>query len=106
VSLEIPQKKKETNLSDAISLLDPIQLGAISAANRILMAPLTRGRSEAGHVPVTALKAEYYAQRAGAGLIIAEATGITQEGLGWPSAPGVWSEAQVAAWKHGPSGPS
>ncbi len=63
------------------------------------MAPLTRGRSEAGHVPVTALKAEYYAQRAGAGLIIAEATGISQEGLGWPSAPGVWSEAQVAAWK-------
>jgi 2,4-dienoyl-CoA reductase-like NADH-dependent reductase (Old Yellow Enzyme family) len=99
VSLEIPQKKKETNLSDAISLLDPIQLGAIGAANRILMAPLTRGRSEAGHVPVTALKAEYYAQRAGAGLIIAEATGISQEGLGWPSAPGVWSEAQVAAWK-------
>jgi N-ethylmaleimide reductase len=95
----MPQRKKEFSLSDAISLLDPVQLGAICAPNRILMAPLTRGRSEAGHVPVTALKAEYYSQRAGAGLIIAEATGISQEGLGWPSAPGIWSDAQVAAWK-------
>jgi N-ethylmaleimide reductase len=81
------------------SLFDPIQLGAIHAPNRILMAPLTRGRSGAGHVPITVLKAEYYAQRAAAGLIIAEATGITQEGLGWPAAPGIWSEDQVEAWK-------
>ena len=81
------------------TLFDPIQLGAIAAPNRVLMAPLTRGRSEAEHVPVTALKAEYYSQRADAGLIIAEATGISQEGLGWPSAPGIWSDAQVEAWK-------
>ena len=81
------------------SLFDPIQLGAIHAPNRILMAPLTRGRSSAGHVPITALKAEYYAQRAAAGLIIAEATGITQEGSGWPAAPGIWSDEQVVAWK-------
>lgn len=81
------------------SLFDPIQLGAIRAPNRILMAPLTRGRSSEGHVPITALKAEYYSQRASAGLIIAEATGISQEGLGWPSAPGIWSQAQVDAWK-------
>ncbi len=81
------------------SLFDPIDLGAIRAPNRILMAPLTRGRSSAGHVPVTELKADYYGQRATAGLIIAEATGISQEGLGWPSAPGIWSAAQVAAWK-------
>ena len=81
------------------SLFDPIQLGAIAAPNRIMMAPLTRGRSEGVHVPVTALKADYYAQRANAGLIIAEATGISQEGLGWPSAPGIWSDEQVAAWK-------
>ena len=81
------------------SLFDPIQLGAIHAPNRILMAPLTRGRSGAGHVPISALKAEYYSQRASAGLIIAEATGISQEGLGWPAAPGIWSEAQVEAWK-------
>ncbi len=81
------------------SLFDPIKLGAIDAPNRILMAPLTRGRSEGEHVPISALKTEYYAQRASAGLIIAEATGITQEGSGWPSAPGIWSEAQVEAWK-------
>ena len=67
------------------TLFDPVKLGAIAAPNRILMAPLTRGRSEAGHVPISALKAEYYSQRAAAGLLIAEATGITQEGLGWPS---------------------
>jgi 2,4-dienoyl-CoA reductase-like NADH-dependent reductase (Old Yellow Enzyme family) len=81
------------------TLFDPIQLGAISAPNRILMAPLTRGRSVGEHVPVSELKAEYYSQRATAGLIIAEATGISQEGLGWPSAPGIWSDAQVEAWK-------
>jgi 2,4-dienoyl-CoA reductase-like NADH-dependent reductase (Old Yellow Enzyme family) len=81
------------------SLFDPIQFGAISARNRIVMAPLTRGRSVDAHVPVTTLKAEYYSQRASAGLIIAEATGISQEGLGWPSAPGIWSNEQVEAWK-------
>ena len=51
------------------SLFDPIQLGAISAPNRILMAPLTRGRSVGVHVPVSALKADYYSQRANAGQI-------------------------------------
>lgn len=81
------------------SLFDPIKLGAIDAPNRILMAPLTRGRSSAGHVPITELKADYYSQRASAGLIIAEATGITQEGSGWPAAPGIWSDEQVEAWK-------
>jgi N-ethylmaleimide reductase len=81
------------------SLFDPIQLGAIAAKNRIIMAPLTRGRSEGVHVPVSGLKAEYYAQRAGAGLIIAEATGISQEGSGWPSAPGIWLPDHVEAWK-------
>ena len=80
------------------SLFDPVQLGAITAPNRILMAPLTRGRATRAHVP-TALMAEYYAQRASAGLIITEATGISQQGLGWPFAPGLWSDEQVAAWK-------
>ncbi len=80
------------------SLFDPIQLGAIAAPNRVLMAPLTRGRATREHVP-TALMADYYAQRAGAGLIISEATGISREGLGWPFAPGLWTDAQVAAWR-------
>ena len=80
------------------SLLDPIRLGAIEAPNRILMAPLTRGRSTKAHVP-TPLMAEYYAQRATAGLIFTEATGISQQGLGWPYAPGIWNEEQVAGWR-------
>ncbi|MGH6787730.1 MAG: alkene reductase [Novosphingobium sp.] len=79
-------------------LFEPIRLGAISAPNRILMAPLTRGRADPGFVP-NAMMAEYYSQRAGAGLIITEATGITAEGLGWPSAPGAWSAAQTEGWK-------
>ena len=80
------------------SLFDPIQLGDISAANRVLMAPLTRGRSTAGHVP-TALMIDYYRQRCGAGLIITEGTGVSREGMGWPKAPGLWTEEQVEAWK-------
>jgi hypothetical protein len=79
-------------------LFDPIEFGAIAAPNRIVMAPLTRGRSSRDGVPGP-LKAEYYAQRASAGLIIAEATGISRQGLGWPKAPGLWNEAQVEAWK-------
>jgi N-ethylmaleimide reductase len=80
------------------SLFDPITLGAIEAPNRIMMAPLTRGRATRRHVP-TPLMAEYYSQRTSAGLIITEATGISQQGLGWPNAPGLWSEEQVAGWK-------
>ncbi|NYT41698.1 alkene reductase [Sphingomonas sp. R-74633] len=80
------------------SLFDPIQLGAIHAPNRILMAPLTRGRATRGHVP-TPVMADYYAQRASAGLIITEATGISQQGLGWAYAPGLWSDEQTDAWK-------
>lgn len=80
------------------TLFDPIRLGAIDAPNRILMAPLTRGRSTREHVP-TPMMAEYYAQRASAGLIISEATGISQQGLGWPYAPGLWSDEQVRCWR-------
>lgn len=80
------------------TLFDPIQLGAIEAPNRIIMAPLTRGRAGPGFVP-NELAREYYRQRASSGLIISEATGISQEGLGWPSAPGLWTDAQVEGWK-------
>ncbi len=80
------------------SLFDPITLGAVDAPNRILMAPLTRGRADRDAVP-TDMMVEYYTQRASAGLIISEATGISREGLGWPFAPGLWTDAQVAAWK-------
>ena len=80
------------------SLFEPVQLGAIHAPNRVLMAPLTRGRSTREHVPQP-LMGDYYAQRAGAGLIISEATGISRQGLGWPFAPGLWTDEQTEAWK-------
>ncbi len=80
-------------------LFTPIALGAIHARNRILMSPMTRGRATRDHVP-TAIMEEYYRQRAGAGLIISEATGISQQGMGWPYAPGIWSPAQVDGWKR------
>jgi 2,4-dienoyl-CoA reductase-like NADH-dependent reductase (Old Yellow Enzyme family) len=80
------------------SLFESIQLGDIHAANRVLMAPLTRGRSTDDHVP-TDIMVDYYRQRAGAGLIITEGTGVSRQGLGWPNAPGLWTDAQVEAWK-------
>ena len=82
----------------AATLFDPIRLGAIEAPNRILMAPLTRGRATREHVP-TAMMVDYYVQRASAGLIISEATGISRQGLGWPYAPGLWNAEQVEGWK-------
>ena len=80
------------------TLFDPLKLGALELPNRIAMAPLTRARSGRDGVP-NELMAEYYAQRASAGLIISEATGISREGLGWPNAPGLWNDAQVEGWK-------
>ena len=80
------------------SLFDPVAIGPLALKNRIWMAPLTRGRATKEAVP-TPIMADYYAQRAGAGLIISEATGISREGLGWPYAPGLWNDAQVEGWK-------
>jgi 2,4-dienoyl-CoA reductase-like NADH-dependent reductase (Old Yellow Enzyme family) len=80
------------------SLFDPVQLGAVTARNRIFMAPLTRARATHDHVP-TPIMADYYRQRASAGLIISEGIGVSQQGLGWPYAAGIWSAEQVAAWK-------
>lgn len=79
-------------------LFQPLQLGAIAAPNRIIMAPLTRGRATAEGVP-TPVMIEYYRQRASAGLIISEATGMSREGAGWPNAPGIWTDEQTEAWK-------
>lgn len=81
------------------TLFDPIHVGEIVAANRIVMAPLTRDRAGPGRTP-TALMAQYYAQRASAGLIIAEATQISPTGQGYLDTPGIYSDAQVAGWRH------
>jgi len=79
-------------------LLDPVRMGALKMANRFVMAPLTRCRASAGRVP-NAMMAEYYRQRAGAGLILSEATAVDPMGVGYPRTPGIWTRAQVEGWK-------
>ncbi len=80
------------------SLFSPLSLGSLELPNRILMAPLTRCRADADHVP-SPLIAEYYAQRASAGLIIAEATMAMEGNSSFWMEPGIYSDAQVAGWK-------
>ena len=80
------------------SLLTPIQLGQYSLKNRIIMAPLTRGRAGKHGIP-TELMAQYYQQRASAGLIIAEATAVSKDGRGWLNSPGLYNNEQQAGWK-------
>lgn len=82
-----------------ITLFDPIRFGDIAAANRIVMAPLTRNRAGAGRTP-TPLMATYYEQRATAGLIVTEATQISPEGQGYLDTPGIYSPEQVAGWRR------
>ena len=81
------------------SLFDPLQVGELLLPNRILMAPLTRSRAGASRTP-NALMAEYYAQRASAGLIVSEATVVTPMGIGYADTPGIWSPEQVAGWRE------
>ncbi len=80
------------------SLFDPIKVGDLLLPNRILMAPLTRLRGTPDHIP-TPIMAEYYAQRASAGLIISEGIPIDPLGVGYANVPGLWSREQVEAWK-------
>jgi N-ethylmaleimide reductase len=81
-----------------MQLLSPLTAGAFQLPNRVLMAPLTRCRADADHNP-TPLMAEYYAQRASAGLIIAEATMVMEGNSSFWMEPGIYSEAQVKGWK-------
>lgn len=81
------------------TLFDPIKIGDLELNNRIVMAPLTRCRADEGRVP-NALMAEYYAQRASAGLILSEATSVSPMGVGYPDTPGIWSDAQVRGWSN------
>lgn len=80
------------------TLFDPITIGSLTLSNRIMMAPMTRGRGTEKHVPLPRM-GTYYAQRASAGLIISEAAPISVQGAGWPYSPGLWTDEQVAAWK-------
>lgn len=85
--------------TDVSTLLSPFELGPLALRNRIVMAPLTRSRSGKDGVPPD-FAAEYYAQRATAGLIISEATNISPQAKGYEYTPGIWSDAQVASWRH------
>lgn len=79
-------------------LLSPIQVGTLNLNNRFVMAPLTRNRAGEGLVP-TDMMVEYYRQRASAGLIITEATLVSEDGIGYPNIPGIYSDAQTEGWK-------
>jgi N-ethylmaleimide reductase len=80
----------------SVDLFSPFQLGPLHLPNRVVMAPMTRNRAGPGNAP-TALNATYYAQ--GAGLIVAEASQVSPQGLGYPGTPGIHSAEQVAGWK-------
>lgn len=84
---------------DASVLFQPFSLGTIAVKNRIAMAPLTRNRATKGTDAPNDLNVEYYRQRAGAGLIITEATQISQQGQGYVWTPGIYTQEQVAGWK-------
>ena len=81
-----------------IDIFSPFQLGPLTLPNRVAMAPMTRNRAGPGNAP-TALNAAYYAQRAGTGLIVAEASQVSPQGLGYPGTPGIHSAEQIAGWK-------
>jgi 2,4-dienoyl-CoA reductase-like NADH-dependent reductase (Old Yellow Enzyme family) len=81
------------------TMFDPIKVGALELPNRIIMAPLTRSRAVGGGRVPNAMMAEYYVQRASAGLILSEATAVTPMGVGYADTPGIWSDEQVEGWK-------
>ena len=85
-------------MSTSSKLFEPFKLGPITLPNRAVMAPLTRNRALAGLVP-NPLAIEYYGQRASAGLLITEATQISQQGQGYQDTPGIYSKEQIAGWR-------
>lgn len=80
-------------------LMTPVQIGAWTLPHRVVMAPLTRNRSNPDNSP-NAMNAHYYTQRASAGLIISEATQVSPQGVGYPLTPGIHSDAQVEGWRR------
>ncbi|MDB5643911.1 MAG: alkene reductase [Hyphomicrobiales bacterium] len=86
--------------TDASVLFSPFRMGSLDLPNRIVMAPLTRNRATPEALAPRALNVEYYRQRASAGLIITEATQISQQGQGYILTPGIYTDEQVAGWRH------
>ncbi len=80
-------------------LLEKFDLHGLPLANRVVMAPMTRSRATAGHIP-TPIMADYYRQRSSAGLLISEAIAVSLQGCGYPNIPGLWNQEQVLAWKQ------
>jgi N-ethylmaleimide reductase len=85
-------------MSTPTKLFEPYKLGPITLPNRLVMAPLTRNRAVPGMVP-SPLSVEYYGQRASAGLLITEASQVSQQGQGYQDTPGIYSKEQVAGWR-------
>src|SRR6476646_2384260 len=80
-------------------LFQPFRLHDLTLSNRIVLAPMTRGRAGTARVP-NRLMADYYAQRSAAGLLITEATTISEEANGWSESPGIYTDQMTEAWKH------
>ncbi|VIO71182.1 alkene reductase [Bradyrhizobium ivorense] len=86
-------------MSQPTKLLEPYKLGALTLPNRLVMAPLTRNRAEPGSFVPSPLAVDYYGQRASAGLLVTEASQVSQQGQGYQDTPGIYSKEQVAGWR-------
>lgn len=80
-------------------LLSPLSLGALRLPNRVVMAPMTRNRAQPDGT-VTSLQAEYFAQRARAGMVMTDAVMTSPQAVGYPRTPGLWTDEQVESWRH------
>ena len=98
-ALVMPAAHASLGEQSELSLFDAVSLGDLRLANRIVMAPLTRGRAGESRTP-NPMMAEYYSQRASAGLIISEGTAISEQGYGWTGSPGIYTQAHAKGWKQ------
>lgn len=101
MSVEVSERETATTTVTATAtLFSPLKIGPLTLPNRVIMAPMTRNRASADGFVQGELNARYYAQRAGAGLIITEATQVSQQGMGYPLTPGIYSQEQVEGWRR------
>lgn len=94
-----PRIHRERLLTKSPKLLAPIELGDLKLKNRIALAPMTRARAGADRIP-TSLMADYYVQRASAGLIITEGTHTSEQAIGWNGSPGIYTDAMKEGWRE------
>ena len=99
--MHAPHSNTSTASAEDCKLFQPLRIGDIEVANRVVMAPLTRSRADepAGDIPGSDINVEYYRQRSNAGLIISEGTQVSPLGKGYMATPGIYSDAQVEGWK-------